>query len=145
MRDMLSLAIKDNTQYVKKAVMTGILRCPKDDLFPGMNNVSLNCVVDRQFSEYYGFTESEVYKILKASVWNTIEVLGLNRKRMASWYDGYNIGGLKIYNPWSIMNCLYRAQDGENNIYKDYWIDTGSDHELNKAMRINILITKILV
>ncbi|CAG9334204.1 unnamed protein product [Blepharisma stoltei] len=130
MRDLLSPAIKE-TKYAKKVVMTGILRCAKDDLFSGINNVSLNSVTNQRYSECFGFTESEVDKILReASVWNTEEDLELNKRQVASWYDGYNIGGHKIYNPWSIMNCLYYSREGEEDIYRAYWIDTGSQNEL---------------
>ncbi|CAG9334230.1 unnamed protein product [Blepharisma stoltei] len=127
MDSILTYWIKDNADYVEKTIITGVLKCG----LPCLNNFMVNSVVDQQFSEYYGFTESEVDKILReASVWNTEEDFELNKRQIASWYDGYRSGELSIYNPWSIMNCFFAAQSGEENIYRDYWIDRESDYEL---------------
>ncbi|CAG9334228.1 unnamed protein product [Blepharisma stoltei] len=132
MDNMLTYWIQYNADYVEKAIITGVLTW---DL-PSLNNLMVNSVVDRYFSEYYGFTESEVDKILReASVWNTEEDLELNKRQIASWYDGYSSGGLKIYNPWSIMNCFFAAQSGEENIFRDYWIDRGNDYELKRLLK----------
>ncbi|MBS0185480.1 MAG: PD-(D/E)XK nuclease domain-containing protein, partial [Proteobacteria bacterium] len=48
---------------------------------------------------------------------------------LKSWYNGYNIGGVTIYNPWSIMNCIYN--EGE---FKAYWVGTASTALIERAL-----------
>jgi len=61
---MLGLALKGNGQYLKRGVVTGVLRIAKTDLFSGLNNISEYTLLDEEFSEYYGFFREEVDKLL---------------------------------------------------------------------------------
>ncbi|CAG9335215.1 unnamed protein product [Blepharisma stoltei] len=37
------------------------------------------------------------------------------------WYNGYNICGQKIYNLYSIMNCINKGRIQNSNPFKPYW------------------------
>ena len=56
--------------------------------------------------------------------------------RIKNWYNGYVIGGLRIYNPWSILECL-----SKNCIIMPYWVNTSDNslvHTLIDGSRKNV-------
>ena len=46
------------------------------------------------------------------------------------WYDGYINGDQRLYNPWSIMQCL------KHHTLDSYWLNTGEDSMLREALNI---------
>jgi len=62
-RGMLGSALKQN-QYLERGVLTGIFRIAKASLFSGLNNVFEYSLLDKRFSEYYGFAQEEVDELL---------------------------------------------------------------------------------
>lgn len=123
-RYFLGAALKGNPHFFK-AVLTGILRVSKENLFSGLNNLKVYSVLDAKYSDYFGFTESEVASLLdQAGLQNTsVEI--------KNWYNGYQIGDTTLYNPWSIVNCI---QDRGKT--KLYWVNT-SDNSLIKEWLLN--------
>lgn len=118
MRNFLSGGLKDN-HCVSRAFMTGILRVAKESIFSGLNNLSVNSVLDKRYNQYFGFTVSEVEQLLKDC--------GQFRKRKEAkeWYNGYLFGGTQIYNPWSVLNYA------DNDFFpQTYWQSTGSNEIL---------------
>ncbi len=115
MRGFYSNALKDNI-YLEKAVLTGILKVAKENIFSGLNNLVTYSLLDTEYSEYFGFTEPEVTELL--------DQFGLNEKadEIREWYNGYQFGETIIYNPWSIINCINSR--GE---LKPYWVNTSSN------------------
>lgn len=83
------------------AVLTGCLRISKESIFTGLNNLCIYSVIENAFSQYYGFTEEEVRKLT--------EYFGIVAKydEIKNWYDGYQFGETKIYNPWSIDYIVF--------------------------------------
>lgn len=63
-RGMFSAVLKTNP-YLDRAVVSGILCVAKESLFSELNNVKIFSVLDRKYSEYFGFTETEVSGLLK--------------------------------------------------------------------------------
>ena len=111
MRNFFGEALKTN-DYLKLACMTGILRVSKESIFSGLNNLEIYSILDKQYSEYFGFLPKEVDKLL--------EEYGVeNKEEIKKWYDGYSFAGTEIYNPWSILNVLKRHE------IKPYWVNTG--------------------
>src|SRR5262249_19864615 len=92
-RTLFSLALKDNIA-LEKSVITGILRISKESLFSGANNIRVYSILDKGYSEHFGFTETEVEKLL------TKYNLADRSSRIRDWYNGYQIGNSIIYNPW---------------------------------------------
>lgn len=120
-RNLFSAALKDNV-YLFKSILTGILRISKESLFSGLNNLKVYSVLHPKYGAYFGFTEDEVVALLHQS--------GLKEKLVdiKDWYNGYQIDGHVLYNPWSIINCL---QDG--GMLRPYWVNT-SDNILIKNL-----------
>ena len=100
-RGLLSHALKDNI-FLQKGVAIGILRVAKASLFSGLNNFGEDSVLDEDYAQNFGFTEEDVNTLLHTcGMDQNLETA----QTLKSWYNGYNIGGITIYNPWSIMNC----------------------------------------
>ena len=120
MRSMLGAALNTNP-YLEKAVITGILRIAKESLFSGLNNLIVCTLLDTAYSEYFGFTESEVTDLFHRA--------GLDHDgdKIRSWYNGYRCGDTVIYNPWSIAWCI--RQQGQLDLY---WVNTSGNDLLKQ-------------
>jgi len=128
MRNFLGGALKTN-DVLKFSCLTGILRVSKESIFSDLNNLDIYSVLDKEYSEYFGFLPDEVEKLLaEYGVENTEEV--------KTWYNGYNFAGTKIYNPWSILNVINR------NKIEPYWINTGGTKVLEDMLRKGSSIIK---
>ena len=62
-RTMLGNALKTNNS-LKFAVLTGCLRITKESVFTGLNNFKIYSITSTAFDEYFGFTDSDVKKLL---------------------------------------------------------------------------------
>ncbi len=125
MRNLLSGAFKDNS-FIYKGVITGILRVSKESIFTGLNNVTVHTVLDDEFSDKFGFTETETKQILHD--FNVPTDYELIKK----WYNGYKIGQLTdIYNPWSILNYAISFKSG----FRTFWANTSSDDLLKEQLK----------
>ena len=115
-------ALKTNP-YLKMGVMTGIIRVIKAGIFSDLNNLKVYSILNEQYSDFFGFTQSEVEKALKDF---NIEY---ELPDVRSWYDGYKFGNSDVYNPWSILNFLTDKK------LIPYWIDTSDNYLINKTLK----------
>ena len=115
-------ALKDN-EYLEKGVITGILRVAREGIFSGLNNLRVYTVLDKNYSDAFGLTETEVEKSLE------YYELSENVEEVKKWYNGYKFGNIQIYNPWSIVNYL---EDREINVY---WINTSNNRLIHSAIK----------
>ena len=115
MRNFFSGGLKDNS-HLAYGFLTGILRVAKESIFSGLNNLTVNSILDEQYSSYFGFTKDEVRQML--------EYYGYGNKfdEVCEWYDGYMFGSTEIFNPWSVINYV-----SENCFAKAFWQSTGSN------------------
>ena len=125
-RGLFTSILKGN-EDVQKGILTGILRVAKANLFSGLNNVREYGVLDSKFARHYGFTEEEVSTLLKAR-WSNEDGLSQRIEEARLWYNGYTMGEVVVYNPWSIAGYF---SDGEA---KPYWVESGSDRLLKEAI-----------
>ena len=118
MRVFFSGAFKDN-RNLSYGFLTGILRIAQESIFSGLNNLSVNSIMDEDYSQFFGFTSSEVYEML--------QYYGMTdeMEELKEWYDGYLFGNEEIYNPWSVIN--YVSKKG---IPQAYWVNTGKNEIL---------------
>ena len=123
MRNFLSGGLKDNADLAF-GVLTGIMRVSKENLFSGLNNPTVNTVLDEKYSSYFGFTEDEVREMA--------EYYGRSDRmeEIRNWYDGYRFGETDIYNPWSVTNyfangCQARA----------FWANTSDNEIIREIMQ----------
>ena len=120
-RSLYSTVLKSNT-HLQFSVMTGILRIAKEGIFSGLNNLKVNNIFSEKYSEYYGMTENEILEGLK--YYN----LEYEINDVKDWYDGYQFGNTKVYNPWSIINFL------KNRKLKPYWQGTAGNETINELL-----------
>ena len=125
MRNFFGEALKTN-DYLKFACMTGILRVSKESIFSGLNNLEIYSILDKQYSEYFGFLPEEVDMLLEEYIKENQEI---SKEEIKKWYDGYSFAGTEIYNPWSILNALKREE------IKPYWVNTGGTSLLEVMLK----------
>jgi hypothetical protein len=119
-RPLLSSALKDNP-HLQFAVMTGCLRISKESIFTGLNNLQVISILDKYYSEYFGFTQVEMD--------NMLEYYGLSEKRqiVRDWYNGYLFGKTEVYNPWSSVFVADSWLADINEHPKPYWANTSGN------------------
>ncbi|WP_289811197.1 AAA family ATPase [Thomasclavelia cocleata] len=117
---ILHNALKTSTS-LQYAMMTGIQRVAKENIFSDLNNLVVCTVKDPEYAQYFGFTEKETKEALE------YYDLSLNNE-VKSMYNGYRFGKYEIYNPWSVLNYASRK------VLEPYWINTSSNEMIRKAM-----------
>ena len=113
-RDFYSTVLKDN-EYLEMAVLTGIVRVAKENIFSGLNNLYVYDTFDDGYPSYFGLTQKEVEEALK------YYEIDFEIDKVKKWYDGYKFGGLEIYNPWSITYYMKNKKIGP------YWVNTSDN------------------
>ncbi|MEE0397309.1 MAG: AAA family ATPase [Lachnospiraceae bacterium] len=124
MRNFFSRAFKDN-KNLSYGFLTGILRIAQESIFSGLNNLTVNSVMDEEYDRYFGFTENEVEQML--------DYYGVSEKeaKLKEWYDGYLFGKEEIYNPWSVINYISKGC-----IPQAYWVNTGKNEVLEDVLKV---------
>ena len=118
--DFLRNLLKDQS-YVALAYMTGILPIKKYGKHSALNMFTEVSMTDpREYAEFTGFTESEVKQLC-----NEYKMPFDETKR---WYDGYNLMGVSVYNPRSVVMSM------TGGYFNNYWTST----ETYEALRVYI-------
>ena len=123
-RGLLGEALKTNDS-LSFAVLTGCLRVSKESIFTGLNNFKILSITDTRFDEQFGFTDTEVRKLLLD--YHLEDRFG----EVKEWYDGYHFGNADVYCPWDVINFVDRVKDDREARPEAYWINT-SGNELVK-------------
>ncbi len=103
------------------AVVTGCLRISKESIFTGINNLKIDTILDRRYEEYFGFTDTDVRRIL--------EDYGLTYAYddVKAWYDGYRFGNVDVYCPWDVVNHCDKLLEDPAARPRPYWNNTSSN------------------
>lgn len=123
MRNFFSGAFKDN-RNLSYGFLTGILRIAQESIFSGLNNLTVNSVMDDEYDDFFGFTETEVKEMLKYYGGSEKE------KELKEWYNGYYFGRREIYNPWSVINYISKGC-----LPQAYWVNTGKNEVLEDVLK----------
>ena len=121
----LMQALKDN-DALRFAVVTGCLRIAKESIFTGTNNFVSDTISSSHLNEYFGFTQTDVDRLLKDT--NCQE----HADDIKNWYDGYHFGDLDVYCPWDVMNYLRDLQRNPKAKPASYWKNT-SDNSIIRS------------
>ena len=116
-RNFFSGAFKDN-KNLSYGILTGCI-------FSGLNNLTVNSVMDEAYDCYFGFTDEEVSEML--------DYYGVAEKEseLKEWYDGYLFGNEEIYNPWSVINYISKGC-----VPQAYWVNTGKNEILEDVLKV---------
>ena len=116
-----SSALKTNNS-LKYGILTGITRIIKEGIFSGLNNLYVNTILSRDYSEYFGLLENEVVEML--------DYFDMKYKieEVREWYNGYIFGESEVYNPWSIVNYVREKE------IKAYWANVSGNTLLENML-----------
>ena len=118
--DFLRNLLKDKS-YVALAYMTGILPIKKYGEHSALNIFTeISMTNPREYAEFTGFTEKEVKELC--------EKYDMSFEETKRWYNGYNLKGISIYNPRSVVMSM------TGHDYDSYWTST----ETYEALRVYI-------
>ena len=122
-RDLFSSALKDNP-HIAFGFLTGILRVAKESIFSGLNNINVNSLLERRYSDYFGFTTEEVQAM--ATYYQADDKMS----ELQEWYDGYKFGNTEIYNPWSVLKYFNNYCEAE-----PYWVQTSENSTIREIIK----------
>ena len=95
------------------AYLTGIMPIIKEKTQSKLNNFKEYTMLNaKDMAQFMGFTEDEVKSLSTQS--------GMEFDELKKWYDGYDLEGLEIYSPKSVISAI------EDHECSDYWVETSS-------------------
>ncbi len=119
LRDLLK-----GQSYLALAYMTGILPIKKYGVHSTINVFHEYSMTNaRPISEFTGFTEHEVLSLC--------DKYRMSSEAFKQWYDGYDMDGISIYNPKSVVEACLRGT------FNSYWTQTETYHALSDYIRMN--------
>ena len=129
--DFLRFFIKGKS-YVALAYMTGILPIKKYGEHSALNMFDEYSMTNqRELAEFTGFTEEEVKELCVQ--------YDMPYEKMKQWYDGYELKGVQIYNPRSVVMSLLGRD------FDSYWTKTETYEALKKYIQLDMYNLKSLV
>ena len=129
--DFLRAWLKDK-EYVALAYMTGILPIKKYGSHSALNMFSEYSMTNpREMAEFFGFTKEEVQTLC--------EQYHRSFEETEAWYDGYELKGIQIYNPRSVVMSLLGHD------FDSYWTKTETYEALKKYIQLDMYNLKALV
>lgn len=129
--DFLRAWLKDK-DYVALAYMTGILPIKKYGSHSALNMFAEYSMTNpREMTEFFGFTDKEVYELCKQYKRNFEET--------KVWYDGYRLTRTKesllqiysMYNPKSVVDAMISGT------FDNYWNQTETYEALKSYIHLN--------
>lgn len=110
--------------YVSLVYMTGILPIKKYGIHSALNMFTETSMTNVEgYAEFTGFTEEEVQALC--------EKYNHNFEETKKWYDGYNLRGISIYNPRSVVRSIL------GNAFDSYWTQTETYEALKVYISMN--------
>ena len=116
----------DGVSCFALAYLTGILPIKKYNSQSALNGFDeYNMLSPGDYAPYFGFTEDEVANIVKSPNCK------VSHHDLKSWYEGYKIKGVDIYNPNSVCKAVTR------NECISYWSGTSSNEEFVRLINMD--------
>jgi len=121
--DFLRRILKGQS-YIALAYMTGILPIKKYGKHSALNMFTEIAMTNtREYAEFTGFTEAEVKELC--------EKYDMPFDETKRWYDGYNLKGISIYNPRSVVMSM------TGHDFDSYWTSTETYEALKVYIQMN--------
>ena len=115
---------EESKAFLALAYITGILPIKKIKDESALNNFrEYTMLKSRQLTKYFGFTEEEVKDLC--------EKYDMDFDTAKTWYNGYLIDGLHMYNPNSVAQAML------NQDFDSYWKNTSSFESINTFITMN--------
>lgn len=114
----------DAKEYVRLAYLTGIMPVVRTKGQSAVNNfVEYTMTYPMDLAQEIGFTEGEVQSLC--------EKFGVDFDQMKEWYNGYNLNGIAMYNPLSVVRALSAKR------FQQYWTTTGTYGDIDDLINMN--------
>lgn len=114
----------DAKEYIRLAYLTGIMPVVRTKGQSAVNNfVEYTMTNPMDLAQDIGFTEGEVQFLC--------EKFGIDFDRMKEWYNGYNLNGIAMYNPLSVVRALSAKR------FQQYWTTTGTYGDIDDLINKN--------
>ena len=113
--EMLRGLFKNNAakSYIRLAYLTGIMPIVRTKGQSAVNNfMEYTMVNPMDLAQDIGFTEKEVFSLCERA--------GVDFEQMKEWYNGYNLDGIAMYNPLSVVRAVSTKR------FQQYWTVTGT-------------------
>ncbi|MDR0891020.1 MAG: ATP-binding protein [Mediterranea sp.] len=126
--------LKSADPYIKFALLTGVTKFSKVNVFSDLNNLT-DITRDFRYAEICGITEKEIHENFEEELH---ELATQNRMtydevcaKLKEDYDGYHFhpNSVGIYNPFSLLNTFAKGEFGS------YWFETGTPTYLVTLLR----------
>ncbi len=128
-RQLFGAVLKTN-EYLKFAVLTGCLRVSKESIFTGLNNLKVYTIAETAFSEFFGFMDTEVEKML--DYYEFSDYYSVTKE----WYDGYYFGQSNMYCPWDVINWCDYLKTELNIRPQNFWVNTSGNDLIRNFAQI---------
>ena len=114
----------DAKEYIRLAYLTGIMPIVRTKGQSAVNNfMEYTMTNPMDLAQDIGFTDAEVRTLCERS--------GVDYGQMREWYNGYDLNGIAIYNPLSVV----RALSGRR--FQQYWTVTGTYGDIDDLISKN--------
>lgn len=114
----------DAKEYIRLAYLTGIMPIVRTKGQSAVNNfIEYTMTNPMDLAQDIGFTEGEVQSLC--------EKFNIDFDQMKEWYNGYNLNGISMYNPLSVVRAL------SANRFQQYWTTTGTYGDIDDLINKN--------
>lgn len=115
---------KEAKSFLALAYITGIMPIKKIKNESALNNFREYTMLNsKQLTPYFGFTEDEVRELCHR--------FSMDFEAVRTWYNGYLINGIHMYNPNSVCNAML------DHSLEPYWRNTSSFETINDLITLN--------
>ena len=115
---------EESKAFLALAYITGILPIKKIKDESALNNFrEFTMLKSKQITKYFGFTEKEVKELCKK--------YEMDFDTTKTWYNGYLIDGMHMYNPNSVVQAMV------DHDFDTYWKNTSSFESINTFINMN--------
>ncbi|MDE7416295.1 MAG: ATP-binding protein [Lachnospiraceae bacterium] len=124
--ELLRGLFKNNAakSYIRLAYLTGIMPVVRTKGQSAVNNfMEYTMTNPMDLAQDIGFTEDEVRMLC--------ERYGVDYGQMREWYNGYNLNGIAMYNPLSVVRAISARR------FQQYWTVTGTYGDIDDLITKN--------
>ena len=114
---------KENDAYIRFAFLTGITKFSKASIFSGLNNIE-DISLSPEYATVCGYTQNDIDTTFDKYL------VGIDKERVKTWYNGYNFLGDRVYNPFDILKFIKNGF-----MFENYWWESGSPYSLIELIK----------
>jgi hypothetical protein len=116
--------LKDNDEFIRFVLLTGVSKFSKVSIFSGLNNLN-DITLDKKYAGICGYTQEELETSFFEHIDHFTEIEKTDKEQIIrnikKWYNGYSWDGeTMVYNPFSTLLLF------DKNQFNNFWFSTGT-------------------